>query len=97
MKSFGSILILCGVISVAIGCNSDEPESEATSGGESAFETAEKNVNQAQKDLQAELKQERQFVDEKAKQAVGEGRKAASKVGDALSGGNRDDAAAGKS
>lgn len=86
MKSFGSTLILLGVISLSVACSDDKPASEATNGGESPLATAEKNVNQAQRDFQKEFKEERDFVDEKANEAAAEARKAARKVGAALSG-----------
>jgi hypothetical protein len=88
MKTFGPILVLLGVVSLAVACSDDKPEAEESSGGENAFETAEKNVNEAQQDFQEELKEERDFVDEKANKAADEGRKAAGKVGDAVSGGD---------
>lgn len=86
MKSFGSTLILLGVMSLSVACNDEEPASERTSGGENAFETAEKNLNEAQQDFEEDFKEEREFVDEKANKAAAEGRKAAQKVGDALTG-----------
>lgn len=71
---------------LGVACSDEEPEPEETSGGENAFETAERNANEAQRDFQEEFKEEREFVDEKANKAAEEGRKAAGKVGDAVSG-----------
>lgn len=91
MKTFGRILVLLGMVSLSIACSDDKPEAEETSGGENAFDTAERNANQAQQDFQEEFKEEREFVDEKTNEAVGEGRKAAGKVGDAVSGDDEDE------
>jgi hypothetical protein len=71
-------------LTLGLACSDDKPEAEKSSGGENAFDRAERNANEAQQDFQEELKEEREFVDEKANKAAAEGRKAASKVGDAL-------------
>jgi hypothetical protein len=96
MKTFGRILVMLVMVSSSIACSDDKPESEETSGGENAFETAEKNVNEAQQDFQQEFKEERAFIDEKANKAAAEGRKAAGKVGDAISGDDDDEPEPGK-
>jgi hypothetical protein len=91
MKTFGRSLVLLGMVSLSIACSDDKPEAEQTSGGENAFDTAEKNANEAQQNFQEEFKEEREFVDEKTREAVGEGRKAVGKVGDAVSGDDNDE------
>ena len=89
MKTFAPILALL-VMTAGVACSDDKPEPEESSGGENAFDTAEKNVNDAQQDFQEEFKEERGFVDEKANKAADEGRKAAGKVCDAVSGDDED-------
>lgn len=74
------------MITSIAACSDDKPAAEESSGDENAFDTAEKNVNEAQQDFQEEFKEEREFVDEKSNEAASEGRKAAGKVGDAVSG-----------
>jgi hypothetical protein len=91
MKTFGRILMLSSMVSVAVACSDDKPEAQESSGGENAFDNAEKNVNEAQQDFQEEFKEERELVDEKANKAADEGRKAAGKVGDAVSGDDEDE------
>ena len=78
-------------LAVTIGCSDDEPKAEKTSGGESAFDRAERNANEAQKDFQKEFKETGDFIDEKANKAAAEGRKGARKVGDAISGDDSDE------
>jgi len=89
MKRIAQTIVLISLIGMAAliaACSDEEPKSEQTSGGENAFDTAEKNVNEAQQDFQREIKPAADFVDEKTNKAVDEGRKAAGKVGDAVSG-----------
>jgi hypothetical protein len=93
MKTIGPMFALFVLVSLSVACSDDKPTADESSGGENdnAFDTAEKNVNEAQRDFQEEFKEEREFVDEKTNKAVGEGRKAAGKVGDAVSGDDADD------
>lgn len=93
MKTIGHIFVLIALVSLSAACSDDKPAAEESSGGEhdNAFDTAEKNVNEAQQDFQKEFKDEREFVDEKANKAADEGRKAAGKVGDAVSGDDEDE------
>lgn len=87
MKTFVHIFLVMGVLLVGgVACSDDKAEAEETSGGENAFDRAERNANEATADFQEEFKEEREFVDEKANKAADEGRKAANKVGDAISG-----------
>jgi hypothetical protein len=85
MKTIGQTIVLASVLMLGVACSDEEPEAEKTSGDENAFDTAERNANEAQQDFQEEFKEEREFVDEKANKAAAEGRKAAGKVGDAVS------------
>jgi hypothetical protein len=94
MKAILNIFAVLCVLSFAVACSDDEkPAAEASSGGEdeNAFDTAERNVNEAQQDFQEEIKPAAEFVDEKANKAAEEGRKAAGKVGDAISGEDDDE------
>ena len=91
MKTIGQIFVLVAMVAMSAACSDDKPEAEESSGGENAFDTAEKNANEAQQDFQEEFKEEREFVDEKANKAADEGRKAAGKVGDAVSGEDEDE------
>jgi hypothetical protein len=50
------------------------------------LETTEKNVNAAQQDFQKGIEPAADWVDEKAKAVATEGRKAATKVGDSVTG-----------
>jgi len=86
MKPSIRTIALIGFVALAAACNDEPPKSEPTSGGESALETAEKNIDEAHRDFQAQIKPAADFVDEKANKAVAEGRKAAGKVSDAVSG-----------
>ena len=85
-----AILTTLAILLLAVACSDEEPEAEESSGGENAFDTAERNVNEAQQDFQQEIKPAADFVDEKANKAADEGRKAAGKVGDAVSGDDED-------
>jgi len=85
MKTIAQTIVLISVVTLVAACSDEEPKSEQTSGGENAFDTAERNVNEAQQDFQKEIKPAADFVDEKTNKAVDEGRKAAGKVGDAVS------------
>jgi len=71
------------MLSAACG-NAESPKSEPTSGGETALETAEKNINAAHEDFQRQIKPAADFVDDRANKVVAEVRKAAVKVGDAF-------------
>jgi len=81
-------IVLAGTLALTVtsGCSDDAPKSEQTSGGESAFDRAEKNANEAQREFQKDFKETGEFIDEKANEAAKEGRKGARKVGDAISG-----------
>jgi hypothetical protein len=86
MKTILHTFTILAVLGFAVACSDEEPEAEESSGGENAFDTAERNLNEAQQDFQREIKPAGDFVDEKANKAADEGRKAAGKVGDAVSG-----------
>ena len=94
MKTIVHFIVLVGALTLVVACSDEEPdrppEAEQSSGGENAFDRAERNANEAQQDFQEEFKEERGFVDEKANKAADEGRKAARKVGDAVSGEDED-------
>lgn len=90
MKTIAHTLVLLGLIVSTAACSNDaSPKSEraaGTTGGESVLETAESSVNAAQQDFQRGIKPAADWVDEKAKAVATEGRKAATKVGDAVTG-----------
>ncbi len=96
MKTIGHIFVVITLVSLSAACSDDKPDAEKSSGGENAFDKAERNANEAQQDFQEEFKEERKFVDEKANKAADEGRKAARKVGDAISGDDEEEPQPGK-
>jgi hypothetical protein len=73
------------ILSLPAACSSDEPEhSERTGGGENALDRAGRRVDAAHKDFKEEVKPAAQWVDEKTKEAVGEGKKAVKKSAEAV-------------
>jgi hypothetical protein len=91
MKTILHTFTILAGLGFAVACSDEEPEAEESSGGENAFDTAERNANEAQQNFQREIKPAADFVDEKTNTAVDEGKKAAGKVGDAVSGDDEDD------
>lgn len=86
MKTAVQSLVLVSVMMLGVACgDEEEPDVDPTTGDESALERAERNANEAQQNFQEEFKEEREFIDAKAKKAAEEARKAARKVGDAVS------------
>jgi hypothetical protein len=92
MKTIGPAIVLASAILLGVACgNEEEPDVDPTTGDESTLERTERKANEAQQNFQEEFKEERAFVDEKANKAAEEGRKAARKVGDAVSGDGEDE------
>jgi len=72
-------------ISTSIACRDDGADRDArTAGGENAFDRAGRKVDRAHRNFQREVKPAADFVDEKTKKAVGEGKKAVKKSADAV-------------
>ena len=91
MNAILKTFAILSILSPTVACSDDEkPAAQLSSGGENAFETAERNLNEAQQDFQREIKPAADFVDDKARKAAEEGRKAAAKVADAVSGEDED-------
>jgi len=87
MKAILNTFAVMALLSLAVACSDDEkPAADKSSGGENAFDTAERRANEAHQDFKQEIKPAADFVDEKTNKAADEGRKAAGKVGDAVSG-----------
>jgi hypothetical protein len=66
-------------------CKDDPPAaSDETEGGENALERAGSDADRAHQDFKREVKPAAEWVDEKTKEAVGEGKKAVRKTADAI-------------
>lgn len=80
-------LCLCAA---SLGCSTQEstakPQAHQTQGGDSAFDRAGHNIDEAHQQFKQEVKPAAEAVDDKANAVVNEGRKAVHKVVDAIDG-----------
>ena len=74
----------------ALGCSNEKsttkPEAQHTHGGDNALDRAGRNIDDAHRQFKQDVKPTARVVDEKANEAVGEGKKAVNKVVDAMDG-----------
>jgi len=73
------------LLALPIACHDDEPERGSRSaGGENALDRAGRKIDTAHQNFKREVRPAAQVVDEKTKEAVGEGKKAVEKTIDAV-------------
>jgi predicted metalloprotease len=80
---FVVVFVMVAVALFAVACSDDEPahaESQQTQGGEAAIDTARENIDEGVREFQQSVRPAAEFVDEKANEAVGEGKKAVEKL-----------------